>query len=368
MTYKTRRMIRVAALGFLGFAFGVAGTAGTTVHPHAPAGVVGAMLDCSTATFGGHPVGCEGEEWHGFQPDTAEHAYRIELELVHTLDTLPGDPSSRHRGSSFVWLPPDHFAVVAPAMHGPEISTYRVGGGLVAHRRTTGGGPGEFAGPISSVGGVGQTLMVIDGGGRAHTFLSDLTHLETRRMPVPLLHQTVLANGSIVGFAPSRGEGGDRYMQHLIRAGRDGSLEIERSFGTATDQREELRVAFATPDGGFWNHFPNFRNRLERHSSEADHLRRVMVDRSEEGSSSAILELPEGRLLLLTFVRDEERGGAASTLLELVDPSTGTVLATRHHPMPLQVVRNSGDLLRSSEETEIGDTVFRIWRVRIQER
>jgi hypothetical protein len=292
---------------------------------------------------------------------------RIELELLQRVGSLEADPAARYHASRVSWMADGHFVIAAPATQGPEVATYRTDGSFVAHRMKRGEGPGEFKDRIVESSVVGGSIVVLEGQGRVHTFLPDLSLISTQNLPISPYTSTVLANGSIVAHVPLAREDGQRYMQHLLRPSGQGPFDIVRSFGVASDPLEELRVAYATTDGGFWVRFPGLPGRFERYSGEGELLREISVPRGEEeGSSIAVLELPDGRIVLRTLLREPGQGGLADTLLELVDPESGAVLTSRRLPRSYQFVRNSQEFLASTEETESGDVEFLIWRLRIE--
>ena len=310
---------------------------------------------------------------------------RIELKHVVTLGGSPGDsvdvgwPVRRNSRGEYVttsrWTP-------------WQVAVFSASGKLSALRGRRGDGPGDYRGIDCLEIGPGDTVHVVDIFLRRRTLLAPGTLQMARMAPLPILPQVgavALVSNSHLFFADGRyvvnGQRGDSAL-HLVSA----EGELMRSFGTGygeedqppppsrrdlsvlqphsieADRRLDVikRLLGDGGEGRVWAAYGNryevelwdtAGRRLRRLARDAEwfrpwrsdeiqarDMRHLLLERERGNLRAPGLPLPpnvfalqgdgQGRLWTLVSVPPEEPGGDRITIIEVLDPVAGRLVAS----------------------------------------
>jgi hypothetical protein len=353
-----------------------------------------AALIVAAGIAAARPIGAQ--ESLALRPGTACQTCKIVLTRVATLtsDQFPIDDSRmnvlRDNAGNFL----------VPGDKSTSIGVFSPTGKFLRRVGRRGDRPGEFRTIGAMVIGPGDSVHVFDSGlGRRTVFDPTLT-TAVRTIPVPRFGDVALAKDDAVlvsGHLPTRESAG----QPLHLVGRDGG--VARSFGAenqtvniqGNESRRLYRAITRARGGGFWV-APATEYTIERWSDQftRERVLRRSVDwfpplppdavlRSPESDRPptmlrSIWEEPSGLLLAnlgvaaadwrATASGDEERPATAErdlskyidTIIEAIDPRSGTVLATHRARGILGQIRNGPYLWALRGAGAVAIDVFRM--------
>lgn len=321
---------------------------------------------------------------------------RIALSRVAVLGTDSGPPGmgadfvlGRSQATGRYWY--------ASNVSSGEILVFERDGSFAGSVGRRGEGPGEFRW-INQIIPSGQHVHVVDAANLRWTvLLHDLTVRSTQRLIRPPFESTVLYDSLLVVSmqVPTRELAG--HPLHVFRLNRG----LERSFGApAAGYRADLGVTglrhvSAAPGRGFWAaHITQYRlekwdvegSLLAAYRREADwfspHHQGMKADPDTPPAPwlAAVHEDDAGLLWVLVLIADEEwytglvpsgdgtfwwapdRTDFLDTMIEVVDPTTGSVLATYRWDYAARGFVD-GSHLAVYRESPVGVPRVEIWRV-----
>lgn len=286
------------------------------------------------------------------------------------------------------------------ALGSTEILVFDSSGALITTVGRPGEGPGEFRLPASPLIGPGDSIHVYDYAARRMTvFAPDLT--AARQFQAPGRPELVLEDGSYLLATQIRTSDRVGFPLHRLSPGG----QLLNSFGTDTPQyRPDLplltsRVVAPAGQSQVWAAAPG-RYILERWAPGTGTRTARLIPRSEwfEGAVrvpsdgrvrppsivSGLWEDPEGRLWVVTQTADENwkpdpsRSGEYELdpavvnsvfdwMIEVIDPESGDVLASRRFPERLTMNPENG-LVASLDTVGISATRFDVWEPELQLR
>lgn len=327
--------------------------------------------------------------------DPACPTCRIMLEPVATLGRS-GDPALSRLTRVAVDSRGRFYA--APTYNRGEIAMYDAGGRFVRRFGRAGRGPGEFGAHIHMLQvGPGDSIHVFEG--PRHTVLAPAlaSFVSARLLPLQPDELAFLGGGRMVAHQMLIGRGGVGPLLHVI----DPAGRITRSFA-GTERRDPaklyqgMRNVAPAPGNRIWSaHVGSYRAELWG----PDGSNPLTVVRSanwfrpwahEVRGSAAGLERPriadlaedrQGRLWVSILVRDPKHRPASGarevpltefdanrefdTILEVLDPRTGRLLAHRRFGQSISEFIGDGSLLTTRREDAEGNIVIDVMRARL---
>lgn len=314
---------------------------------------------------------------------------RLELEHVAALGRL-SDPELVDEGAPSVQHDSGGRFLVASTTPRTKILVYDSLGAYVRSWGRRGAGPREFRN-ISQIAVVpGDSLLVVDPG-NLRISIADSRGRVARSFQLPIRPLDVVRLPSLELVVSASYPGADRNGQPLHRIAPDGRLL--GSFGNNVPVRpsrpsEAQRWVAHDRRGGVWAVRPD-RYEIERWTITGERLSTIdrvvewFPDREVEGAVNFLRERPHpwvqdlhvdaGRLWVLARVAAanwapvEERvyrpawSRFFDTVVEVIDPSDGTLLASRRFPWYGDTFTNDG-LIVSHREGEGGIMVLDVWR------
>jgi len=319
----------------------------------------------------------------------------IELDPIVEIGAL-SDPVGRDMSTLVGRLSSGNW-VVSPVRLGPALSLHDPMGRFVKVFQVRGQGPRELSGPVVLLRVVPGDSVYALSPGRLLTLDSEL---EPVADVVPIRLGSVsdflpLANGRIAASHSLLTGPRTVSVLHLLdRAG-----EVVRSMDTqelrpesGRDRSARRRLAPASA-GGFWS-MTVADSRLQRYSDEGQLMSTVVVEREwfepwtgaprsafverPQSQTIWIQELAEDRVLLISTTADEnwqppEREPVLTDtttftavndwVVEVVDPSTGVIVASRRFDERVAPVWGAAGLLYRMHVTPVGDITARIFRI-----
>src|SRR5688572_13317025 len=319
----------------------------------------------------------------------------IRLARVAELGSLD-DPVARSTRMNIAVSARGDFFLTAN-MQRPQIARYSASGAFLAIYDRVGRGPGELSAPIIYLDTRGDTLFAFDSN-RLMTFDTQLRPALTRTLEIePRASPLLLDDGRIIAPSPLRRQPGERNsgLVHVLNA--DGrisqSLEPDSARRWSAD---EVRLITRRSGGGFWLS-PVNDNALRRYGTagalEAEiRIRRTWLQpwsdddpeyfepymRQPRPRVVDMTEFAPDRMLVLGRVADaqwkasdrepvvlpdENLDVLHDTIVDVINVSTGSAVATLRHPAYLRLVRGSQDLVFAAVETPEGDIKAVVHRV-----
>jgi hypothetical protein len=282
--------------------------------------------------------------------------------------------------------------LVAGAIPPTRILVYDTSGRLLTTWGREGDGPGEFRSIGRLVRLPGDSLLVLEGGARRATVLDAAGQFSRRFvLPFDVVDFTVLTNGQWIASGMAFTTSGVGFPLHRLT--RDGA--IESSFGgdlTVLPGRPSAvqRVITRDHEGGFWAARPD-RYEIEHWTATSgrdtylDRITSWFPDREFEGARNTWRDPPYpflhalyvdagGRVWTLgrapkpSFKPTPKAWGPLSTMsmaeeafVEVIDPVTGVLLATRRFPW-IGVAFTDQGLIVSFRYDDDGVMVVDLWR------
>ena len=271
-----------------------------------------------------------------------------------------------------------------------EVFVYDPNGKFIRSIGRRGGGPGEFNAPPRLTVDAMDTVRAIESGTRYHVIAPDLAIKRTTPLVMSVSAAVAEADGKLFAVTPSSSGPNATTLGVFDRAG-----QRVQAFGrlpSGVDAEMRFRRLAIGPNGSRWgiNTAAYVIERWQPDGSSAQKLiaERDWLKKSNEPAGDARLRKPPARLVgLLVDARERlfvfaivadanwkpvganpaaEPNQVFDTLVEVIDPRTGTLIARTR--LDQFLVPMHGTLAYSTFEDETGDRRIQVWNVSLLQR